>query len=228
MTDLLLLRHALPVSGHADPGLSEVGQAQAERVAQWLTGRHIDAVVTSPLRRARETAAVIEAALKLTAEVVPDLREWELDDPDYVYDAVEDMAADDPRLLAVAEGRYDDFVPQLDTVAFQRRTVSAIESVFARYNHGETVVVSTHGGFISAYLGYVIGSHQVMWFNAEYTGISRVTRMPGGRVVVRSVNETGHLEIPPRAGPDRRLSTDPDVRPQVTGVSDYERGRRLG
>jgi probable phosphoglycerate mutase len=107
MTELLLLRHALPVSGDADPGLSEVGQAQAERVAQWLTGRHVDAVVTSPLRRARETAAPIEAALGLTADVVDDLREWELDDPDYVYDALEDMAPDDPRLLAVAEGRYD-------------------------------------------------------------------------------------------------------------------------
>jgi 2,3-bisphosphoglycerate-dependent phosphoglycerate mutase len=194
MTELLLLRHALPLSGHADPGLSEVGHVQAERVAQWLKGRHVDALLTSPLRRARETAAPIEAALGLTAEVIRDLREWELDDPDYVYDALEDMAADDPRLLAVAEGRYDDFVPQLDTLAFQRRTVTAIEAVFARYQPGEKVVVSTHGGFISAYLAHLIGAHQVMWFNAEYTGISRVIRLPGGRVVVRSVNETGHLE----------------------------------
>jgi probable phosphoglycerate mutase len=200
VTELLLLRHALPVSGHADPALTDEGRAQAERVAQWLTGTGIDAIVTSPLRRARETAAPIEAALGLTAEVVDDLREWELDDPHQVYDALEDMAADDPRLLAVAEGRYDDFVPELDTVAFQARTVSAIEHVFATHPHSDRVLVSTHGGFISAYLADLIGARQVMWFNADYTGISRVLRLPSGRVVVRSVNESGHVQCQALAG----------------------------
>jgi probable phosphoglycerate mutase len=199
MTELLLLRHALPLSGHADPGLSDVGHAQAERLAQWLRGSRIDALVTSPMRRARETAAPIEQSLGLTAEVVQDLREWELDDPDRVYDAVEDMSPDDPRLVAVAEGRYDDFVPELDKAAFQQRTVAAIEDVLARHQQCERIVVSTHGGFISAYLAHVIGARQVMWFNADYTGISRVLRLPSGRVVVRSVNETGHLERQPIA-----------------------------
>ena len=199
MTEVLLMRHALPLSGHADPGLSDVGHAQAERVAQWLKGSRIDALVTSPLRRARETTAPIEVSLGLTADVIHDLREWELDDPNHVYDALEDMAPDDPRVLAVAEGRYDDFVPELDTVAFQRRTVSAMDEVFARHQDCERVLVSTHGGFISAYLADVVGARQVMWFNADYTGISRVARLPGGRVVVRSVNETGHFERQPVA-----------------------------
>jgi probable phosphoglycerate mutase len=197
VTELLLLRHALPVSGHADPGLSDLGRAQAELVALWLKGSQVDALVTSPLRRARETVAPIEASLALTAEVIYDLREWELDDPDHVYDAVEDMAPDDPRLVAVAEGRYHDFVPELDTAAFQRRTVTAIEDVFARHQHRERIVVSTHGGFISAYLAHLIGAREVMWFNADYGGISRVVRLPSGRVVVRSVNETGHFEGQP-------------------------------
>lgn len=194
MTELLLLRHALPISGHRDPELSEVGRIQAEHAARWLKGSRIDAIVTSPLRRARETAAPIEATLGLTAEVIDDLREWELDDPDHVYDAVEDMAPDDPRLTALHEGRYHDFVPELDTESFQRRTVSAIGDVFARYGHCDRVLVSSHGGFISAYLAHVIGAHHIMWFNAAYTGISRVVRLPAGRIVVRSVNETGHLD----------------------------------
>ena len=199
MTELLLLRHALPVSGHANPGLSDEGRGQAERVAQWLALSRIDAVVTSPLRRARETAEPIEASLGLTAAVIDDLCEWELDDPNHIYDAVEDMAPDDPRLIAIAEGRYDDFVPELDTVGFQRRAVAAIDEIFASHQHSERVLVSTHGGFISAYLAHVIGARQVMWFNPDYTGISRVLRLPSGRVVVRSVNETGHFERGPVA-----------------------------
>ncbi len=199
MTELLLLRHALPVSREADPGLSDEGRLQAERVAQWLTDSRISAIVTSPLRRARETAEPIEDALGMSAEVIDDLREWELDDPSHVYDALEDMAPDDPRLVAVAEGRYDDFVPELDTAAFQRRTVTAIDDVFTRHRQHDRVLVSTHGGFISAYLAHVIGARQVMWFNADYTGISRVVRLPNDRVVVRSVNETGHFERRPVA-----------------------------
>ena len=199
MTELLLLRHALPVSREADPGLSEEGRLQAERVAQWLTDSRVSAIVTSPLRRARETAGPIEDALGMSAEVIDDLREWELDDPSHVYDALEDMAPDDPRLVAVAEGRYDDFVPELDTAAFQRRTVTAIDDVFTRHRQHDRVLVSTHGGFISAYLAHVIGARQVMWFNADYTGISRVVRLPNDRVVVRSVNETGHFERRPVA-----------------------------
>ncbi|GAB2456560.1 histidine phosphatase family protein [Jatrophihabitans fulvus] len=196
MTELLLVRHGLPVSGHADPELSDLGRTQAERLASWLAGEAInavDAVVTSPLRRARETAAPIEAALGLQAEVIDDLREWELDDPEHVYDALEDMAPDDPRVLAVAEGRYDDFVPELDTIGFQKRAVSAIDDVLARYGDRDRIVVSSHGGFISAYLGHLIGARQVMWFSADYTSISRVLRLPSGRVVVRSVNETPHV-----------------------------------
>lgn len=194
MTELLLLRHGMPRSGLVDPGLSDAGRAQAERVARWLTGQDVSALVTSPLLRARETIAPVETSLGLTADVIDDLREWELDDPDAPYDTLEDMAADDPRALAVAEGRYDDFVPELDTIAFQRRTVAAIDAVFARSRANDKVVVSTHGGFVSAYLAHLIGTRQVMWFSADYTGISRVLRLPSGHVVVRSVNETGHLD----------------------------------
>ncbi len=76
---LLLLRHGetrhtgerrFSGSGGADPGLVERGRAQAERSAAALAARGgIQAVVTSPLRRARETAAVAAAALGLDVEV---------------------------------------------------------------------------------------------------------------------------------------------------------------
>ena len=44
-----------------DYHLSERGQAQARRVAEWLAGRDITHVVASPLERAQETAAPIAA-----------------------------------------------------------------------------------------------------------------------------------------------------------------------
>src|SRR5215210_6640675 len=71
--ELILVRHAEPrrvgageVDGPADPGLTDRGRQQAERLAAWLAVEPVDAVITSPLRRARETAAPVASALGLT------------------------------------------------------------------------------------------------------------------------------------------------------------------
>ena len=59
---MLLIRHGLPIRAikpdgtPADPPLSELGQEQARRVADWLREEAIDRIYSSPLRRARETA----------------------------------------------------------------------------------------------------------------------------------------------------------------------------
>jgi probable phosphoglycerate mutase len=62
-TLLLLVRHGeTPTTGMVLPGrapglhLSDRGRAQAERVAERLTGLPVDAVYSSPLERTRETA----------------------------------------------------------------------------------------------------------------------------------------------------------------------------
>ena len=52
--------------GHADPPLNDAGRAQASALAANLAGMALAAAYTSPLRRARETAEVLGAALGLT------------------------------------------------------------------------------------------------------------------------------------------------------------------
>ena len=68
--EIVLVRHAQPdwePGGRAvdEPGLTELGRAQAERVAGFLSEFHFDALHTSPLKRARETAAPIAKRLEL-------------------------------------------------------------------------------------------------------------------------------------------------------------------
>jgi probable phosphoglycerate mutase len=57
-------------SGRLDVPLTQTGREQARRVAQQLAGARIDAVVTSPLVRARDTAQAIAdaAGLPLTVD----------------------------------------------------------------------------------------------------------------------------------------------------------------
>jgi broad specificity phosphatase PhoE len=83
--ELWLIRHAESAwnamglwQGHADPGLSARGVAQAEALARTLAGEAIEAVVASDLRRARETARILAETLGLEAAHDPRLRERDL------------------------------------------------------------------------------------------------------------------------------------------------------
>jgi len=68
--------------GRSDAALTDRGRAQAERLAQVLAGLGVAHVVTSPLRRACDTATPIAAACNCTVEVDDrlieiDYGEWE-------------------------------------------------------------------------------------------------------------------------------------------------------
>ena len=193
MTELLLIRHALPVSGVQTPGLSEEGREQARRLGSWLKGEDVDALVTSPMLRAVETAQI--AADQMGREIdgtVDALREWDTDLPPAAYQPIEAMGPMDPRAIAIAEGRYDDFVPELDRDAFRERVAGALDEVFTRWPVGRVAAVC-HGGTLNAAIGGVLGIPALFWVNPGYTSISRLHLLPAGRTVLRSVNETAHL-----------------------------------
>ena len=65
MTLIFLVQHAEAESGPGDPGLTHAGRLQAGRTAQWLYGCGLNAVYSSPLRRAVETAEHIAGAAGL-------------------------------------------------------------------------------------------------------------------------------------------------------------------
>lgn len=191
MTELLLIRHGLPMGGVFDPGLSPEGTAQAERLAAWLAHEDVDALYASPFRRARETAAPLERRTGMTATVLDDLREWDTD-VSQPYTPPEQIGSADPRGEALAEGRYEDFVPDLDWDAFRERAVRAMDGILDAHPVGRVAVVC-HGGITNTYLATVLGLPTMFWFHPGYTSVSRVRRMPGGRIVLHSVNETAHM-----------------------------------
>jgi probable phosphoglycerate mutase len=61
--------------GSVDIPLNPLGLAQARDAAAVLRGRGIRSIVSSPLSRARDTAAIAAGALGLAVEIEPDLRE---------------------------------------------------------------------------------------------------------------------------------------------------------
>jgi broad specificity phosphatase PhoE len=76
-----LIRHAVHplidsvLVGRHGIGLAEEGREQAEALARHLIGQRIDAVQSSPQKRAVETAAIIAGRLGLPVEIVDELDE---------------------------------------------------------------------------------------------------------------------------------------------------------
>ncbi len=77
MARLILVRHGRAASGweEQDPGLDEVGRAQAEVMAAIVAPLGQLPLLCSPLRRCRETAAPLAAAWGIDAEIDPAVTE---------------------------------------------------------------------------------------------------------------------------------------------------------
>jgi probable phosphoglycerate mutase len=196
--ELLLIRHAQPVrigegevEGAADPALTARGRREAERLAEWLAHEHIDHVIASPLRRARETAAPLAAALGLDLEIDDGLSEYDADSTSYI--PIEELRElKDERWFATIEGRWADEGGEPPDV-FQQRVVPAIERIIDRFP-GQKVAAVAHGGVINVYLAHVIGlSDNLLWFHPGYTSVHRVHAARRGPRSVGSINELAHL-----------------------------------
>ena len=109
---VLLVRHALPLrSEHgegSDPDLSEQGLAQVERLPEALARFPLTRVVSSPQRRAIQTAEPVAAARGLTVEIDDRFAEYDRDLP--VYIPVEQIKAERPEEWArLAQDYYEPF-----------------------------------------------------------------------------------------------------------------------
>jgi len=203
--ELLLIRHAEPVrieqgevEGPADPGLTDRGTEQATRLGAWLGVECVDAIITSPLRRARETAAPLATTLGITPEIDPGVSEYDADSGEYI--PIEELRAlKDERWQATIEGRWGD-AGGMDPVAFQAQIVPALDSIIDRFA-GARVAVVCHGGVINVYLAHVLGIARPLWFHPEYTSVHRVhAARSGGPRSLSSLNELAHL-VGTRDGP---------------------------
>ena len=153
---LLLVRHGETdwnlgnrFQGHADPPLNETGRAQARELAAALADRSFDAVYSSPLRRAFETAEIIAAPHGLQPVPDPGLREVDVGEwQGITREEVERRFPEQyRRWLGFGQGwdegeTYDEM---------GRRVVATLLEI-ARKHGGETVLCVTHGGPIRAAL----------------------------------------------------------------------------
>ncbi|HEX3061855.1 MAG TPA: histidine phosphatase family protein [Usitatibacter sp.] len=201
MTRLIVVRHgqtrwnvAAIIQGQGDSELTEEGIAQAEAIAERLARERCDALISSDLGRAHETAKRIAARNGHPIVLDPRLRER-------AFGVGEGMTYEEvDRAYPGAFARTRDVDPDFvipggeSRRQFHERVRAAFEAI-AREHEGKSVVVVTHGGVLATFYRHVHGidlgvAHPIAIANASYN----VLRHGAGGWSVEAWSDSGHLE----------------------------------
>jgi len=183
--------------GSADIPLSDKGRAQARRVASMLEDKPLDAIYSSPLRRALDTANAVALSHGLEVRVVDDLQEINVGEWSgktwteirATWPDLEKRWSADPYSSDAPPGgeHYRDF---------QSRCIRALDEIAAAHTDSDQVAVVCHGGVIRAVMNELLG---LVWntrgkIYALNCSITRMRWKSRGTVIIDGFNDSCHLD----------------------------------
>ncbi len=195
---LLLLRHGQPArlpDGHqVDPPLTELGHAQAEWLSRRMAEEKPDVLVSSPLTRALQTGAPTAQKLGLPLHEVADIAEVDGDANEGGYIHIEDIRAQGGDAWAAF---LRDPIGTMggNEAHFVERVMRGFSSILSDHAGAQKVAVFTHGFPINVLLSQVLGLSSISRFIPSHGSITRLGGQSTARMVVISVNETGHFPV---------------------------------
>jgi alpha-ribazole phosphatase len=215
-TRAILIRHADPIGearsrcyGRTDVALSPRGERRARHLGVLLRRMPIDAIYTSPLRRALDTAAALAATHNLTPIQLDDLSELDFgacEGRTYAH-----IAAEQPELFRTwmrtpTEVRF----PGGESYAQLRRRALTASRELRRRHASNTFAIVSHGGVIRALLADALHmpDEAIFHLDVRYGGVSMI-EWTGTTPIVRLVN------APPIAVGSRRRGFFPTPDPAL-------------
>ena len=205
-TTILLIRHgqtdwnqARRAQGHIDIPMNEAGRWQSQRLAQRLVGWPVDAIYSSDLRRASETAAILGRPLNLTPILDAAFRERN----GGIFQGLtgEELAQRHPEAFQafLEHGRTP---PGGESnLDLARRAVPALERLVTAHQ-GQMIALVTHGGTLRVLIAYVMGlpvGKKAPFKVSSNTGLT-VAEVGKARRYITLLNDSCHLD----RGDDRK------------------------
>jgi alpha-ribazole phosphatase/probable phosphoglycerate mutase len=162
MTSIFLVRHGETTwntqgrfQGHSDTPLSATGQRQANALSNYLNGESLQAIYSSDLRRAWDTAKIINTPHKLEVKPNPQLREmnfgsWEGLDFREIQDKFPEKLAEWQNNIMTTAPPGGENLEQLVT-----RVQAAYGDIINNNPEGDILLVA-HGGVLQVLLCFVL------------------------------------------------------------------------
>jgi len=149
MTTVYFIRHAESDNSDHDNRnrpLTEKGLADRRLVTEFLQSANIDAVLSSPFKRAVDTVADFASKYGFDIELIEDFREQH-----------EEGWSDDEQFFVYNEKQWADFSLKSPTgeslAGVQSRNIAALNNALVRYK-GKNIAVGTHGTALSTIINY--------------------------------------------------------------------------
>lgn len=202
MTQILLIRHARnDWVGKRLPGrtpgihLSPDGRREAEQLAARLDGYPLDAIFSSPLERAVETAHYLAEPRGLEVEQMIELAD--VDTGDWTGLSIEDLRNDDRWRALLAAPTLVSLPGGESLWDAQTRAVSALEEI--RHRHpGQVIAVVAHADIIKTLVAHYIGLPLDLFRRLRVSTASvTVLRLSGAGPRLLALNDTGNVPSPP-------------------------------
>ena len=200
-TRLCLVRHGETawnaehrVQGQLDVPLNAIGLAQAQAAAKVLGAEKFDAIYSSDLSRARQTAAPTAALLAANVVLDGDLRERHYGIFERLtYAEVKEKFPEDYARFHAREPDYD-FRTGESLRNFSARSIAVVSKI-ARDCEGKSVLVFTHGGVLDYLYRFIAGLSLSAErdFGIPNAGLNRVEVTPAGWQI-RAWADVAHLE----------------------------------
>mgnify|MGYP001599028211 CR=1 FL=1 len=189
------------IQGQSDPSLNETGRAQARALARTFAGRPLDAVYSSPLQRARDTAESIAQAHNLPVHTFDELKELNVG------------ALDGVTLVEMRE-RHGDFLARWrrdasvrlpgggETLAELRARAWAVIERISQAHAGRRVAVVTHSFLTQVVVSAVLGLPLDHFRRVRVSEgcISAVDFSSNGRPRLTTMNDCCHLSASAGSG----------------------------
>jgi probable phosphoglycerate mutase len=213
-TELIVVRHgssaaAVPgepfelIEGQSNPPLSPDGEAQARALAERLARERVAALFISTLDRTAQTAAPLAALTGLEPVVEPDLREVHVGELEGGRFRIAFAERDPVIVRLLAEQRWDVIPGAEASAALAARVRGAAERIAAAVGPGAAAVAVTHGGVIGELCRQATGSEPFAFLHVDNASITRIVVQADGSWLLRTYNDTTHLEGA-AAGPPSR------------------------
>ena len=160
MTTFFLIRHAQSVSnsdgriqGWLDSPLDDLGRRQVQALAERFRAVSLDAIYTSPLSRAVDTACALAEVSRLDVTLEDRLKEYDMGQWTGLNRA--EIEALSPGLNLEAE--HELAVPGGETARHMHERVEPFLREIVARHAGQTVAVVTHGGTLGMLVGTMLG-----------------------------------------------------------------------
>jgi alpha-ribazole phosphatase len=197
---LFLIRHGQTdwnlnrrFQGQSDVPLNETGRQQANALAKRLSSQTFDAVYSSDLQRATETAKICRSDWQSDLRQDPRLREVNFGDWEgLTYTEIKEKYPDS--LATWERDVYSSSPPNGETLADLAQRVQSFLDDLPQKHNDQTILVVAHGGVLQVMICLALKLSPTMYwqFYLSTASLSRISFYPAG-AILNLLNDTSHL-----------------------------------